>query len=57
MRAGAKGASPGNLSLLILIIKAVALMLFRSRYVALPFDKPRLIENHYHFSYIGSCMQ
>ncbi len=44
MRAGGKGASPVNLSLLFLIVKVMALVLFRSQDVALPFDKPRLIE-------------
>ncbi len=44
MRAGGKGASPGNRPLLFLIVKAVALVLFRSQDVPLTFDKPRLIE-------------
>ncbi len=44
MRAGGKDASPGNLSLLFLIVKAVALVLLRSQDITLPFDKPRLIE-------------
>ena len=44
MRAGGRGASPGNLSLLFLIVTVVALVLFRSQDVAPPFDKPRLIE-------------
>ncbi len=44
MRAGGKGASHGNLSLLFLIIKAVARVIFRSQDVAPPFDKLRLIE-------------
>ncbi len=44
MGASSKGASPGNLSLLFLIVKAVALVLFRSQDVELSFDKPRLIE-------------
>ena len=43
-RAGGKVASPGNLSLVFLIVTAVALVLFRSQDVALFFDKPRLIE-------------
>ena len=43
MRAGGKGASPGNPSLLFLIVKAVALVVFRSQDVATPFDKPALI--------------
>ncbi len=37
MRAGGKGALPGKLSLLFLIVKAVALVLFRSQDVAPPF--------------------
>ncbi len=44
MRAGGKGTSPGDLSLLFLIVKSVTLVLFRSQDVALPFDKLRLIE-------------
>ncbi len=36
MRAGGKGVSPGNLSLLFLIVKAVALVLFRFQDVAPP---------------------
>ena len=43
MRSGGKGASPGYLSLLFHIVKVVALVLFRSQAVALPFDKPRLL--------------
>ena len=43
MASGGKGASPGHLSLLFHIVKAVALVLFRSQDVALPFDKPRLL--------------
>ena len=44
MRAGGKGASPGNFSLLFLIVKAVALVLFKSQDVPPTFDKPRLIK-------------
>ncbi len=44
MRAGGKGATPGNLSLLFLILKAVTLVLFRSQDFDLPFDKSRLKE-------------
>ena len=44
MRSGGKGASPGDLSLSFHIVKAVALVLFRSQDVAPPFHKPRLIE-------------
>ena len=44
MRAGGKGASPGNHSLVFLFVTAVALVLFRSQDVALPFDKSKLIE-------------
>ena len=44
MRAGGKGTSPGKLSLLFLIVKAVALVIFRSQDVAPPFDKLSLIE-------------
>ena len=43
MRAGGKGASPGNLYLVFLIVTAVALVLFKGQDVAPPFDKPRLI--------------
>ncbi len=43
MRSGGKDASPGDLSLLFHIVKVVALVLFRSQDVALPFSKPRLI--------------
>ena len=39
-----QGASPGNPTLLFLIVKAVALVLSRSQDVPLTFDKPRLIE-------------
>ena len=42
MRVGGKGASPGNLSLLFLIVKAVNWCFLEAR--MLPFDKPRLIE-------------
>ncbi len=44
MSAGGKGVSPGDLSLLFLIVKAVPLVLFTSQDVALPFDKTKLIE-------------
>ena len=44
MRAGGRDGSPGKLSMLFLIVQAVALVLFRSQYVTLPFDKPRLIQ-------------
>ncbi len=44
MTTGGKDASPGNLSLLFLSVKAVALVLFRSQDVSPSFDKPRLIE-------------
>ena len=44
MRAGGKGASPGNLSLLFPIVKVVALVLFRSQDVPVTFDKPGLME-------------
>ncbi len=44
MRAGGKGALPGNLSLLFIIVKAVALVLFRSQDIPPTFDKPRLID-------------
>ncbi len=43
MRSGVKGESPGDLSPLFHIVKVVALVLFRSQDVALPFHKPRLI--------------
>ncbi len=44
MRVGGKGVPPGNLSLLFFIVKAVALVLFGSQDVALPFYKARLID-------------
>ena len=44
MRAGGKGESPGNLSMLFLIVRAAALVVFRSQDVPLTFHKPRLIE-------------
>ena len=43
MRSGGKGASPGDLSLLFHIVKAVALVIFRSQDIALPFFEPILI--------------
>ncbi len=44
MRAGGNGASPGNLTLSFSIVKLVALVLFRGQDIAMPFDKPRVIE-------------
>ena len=44
MRAVGNGASPGNLSLLFLILTLGALVLFRGQDNALSLDKPRLIE-------------
>ncbi len=43
MRSGGKGASSGDLSLLFHIVKAVALVHFRSQDVATSFHKPRSI--------------
>ena len=44
MTAVGKDASPGNLSLLFLIVKAGALVLFNCQDVPPTFDTPRLIE-------------
>ena len=43
MRPGGKGASPGNLSLLLLIVKVVALVLFSVQDIAVQLDRTRLI--------------
>ena len=42
MRSGGNGASPGDLSLLLLIVKEVALVLFSSQDILLPLDRPGL---------------
>ena len=43
MRSGGSGASPGNLSLLLLIVKAVALVLLSNQDIVALLDRPRLI--------------